>query len=60
MNRDEYLKKMRETFESCAKMYGMNLERDEAGFYIHDLTHSHFVFFSTAYQLSEGEKQWPT
>lgn len=56
MNRDEYLKKMRETFESCAKMYGMNLEKDESGFYIHDLTHSHFAFFSTAYQFPEDKK----
>lgn len=56
MNQDEYLKKMRETFEFYAKRYGMNLERDEDGFYIHDLTHSHFVFFSTAYQLSEDNK----
>ena len=57
--REGYLQKMRELFEFYAKQYGMNLERDEAGFYLHDVTHSHFVFFSTAYQYDESKK-WAT
>lgn len=57
MSRDNYLKKMREKFEFHAKQVGMNLEKDEIGAYKHDITHSHFVFFSTAYQIKEDDKE---
>ena len=56
MSREEYLKKMRDRFEFHAKQFEMNLERDDIGAYVHDITHSHFVFFSTAYQIDESKK----
>lgn len=59
MTREEYLNRMRQNFEFYANQYGMNLEKNEIGAYIHDITHSHFVFFSTAYQFEESKK-WET
>lgn len=55
-NRHDYLKRMREHFEYCAKTFNLNLAKGPVGQYLDPMTDVCFTMFSTAYQADDRIK----